>query len=116
MKESEIRSILERLCSELDARRARMGVAVVGTTLVLGTGCGGTVETRGPDDPDGSADAAQDSNAGDAVAEDAPFDAGPLPPYMAPDSGPPLDAADEGPTPVYMSACLPADPDTDPHA
>ncbi len=44
------------------------------------------------------------------------MDVGPLPPYMAPDSGPPLDAADDGPTPVYMSACLPPDPDADPHA
>ena len=124
MKESEIRAILGRLCTELDAKRgARIaGAAVVGTSLALGTGCGGVTETREPEADSGVQDGSPDAHADakpDVLPNDAAVDQGPLPPYMAPDSGPTpdymaADAADDGPTPVYMSACAPPPADRDP--
>jgi hypothetical protein len=121
MKESEIRAILERLCTDLDTRRgARIaGAAVVGTSLALGTGCGGIAETRNPEADSGVNDGSADADA-EAEPNDAAVDQGPLPPYMAPDSGPSPDymavdaAPDDGPTPVYMSACAPATDRGDP--
>jgi len=118
MKEAEIRSILKQVCRELDSARAKMGVAVVGTTVALGSGCGGVVEETGPGESDARADTAQDAETDGSldgtpdasVAEagaDVFFDTG-LSDAL------PIEAADDGPTPVYMSACLPPDPEADP--
>jgi hypothetical protein len=115
----EIRTILARVCRELDAHAARRGLvpAVVGASISLGAGCGGAAVTGqqqgGDPDAGASADAKTDRDAagtGDAAGEMgvvymAPVDAtaedvGPQPPYMGVwDAG-----KDAGPQPHYMAA------------
>lgn len=123
MKESEIRSVLAQLCRDLDSARAKVGVAVVSTTVALGTGCGGVVEESSGAGADDRADAAMDATA-DVSPKDAAKDA--KAEAAIPEAGQdvvfdvgfsdalPVDAADDGPVPVYMSACLPPDPESDP--
>lgn len=109
-----MRSILAQLCRELDAKRAKMGVAVVGT-VVLGAGCGGVVEDAGKERPDAAQDARADTSPNDAsdtgVAEagqDVFID------VVISDVGDMDVEIPDGLTPVYMSACLPPDPKGDP--
>ena len=123
MKEIEIRTILARLCRDLDATRAKSSLAIVGTTVALGSGCGGTVEESRAEGPGSGVDAALDANA-DVNPLDAAKDAQPDTNLAEAGSdafwdvgftdGSAVDAADDGPTPVYMSACLPPDPEADP--
>jgi hypothetical protein len=84
MSEREIRSLLRIICDELDVRAAKAGrlarkvvlPTMIGAGMALSGGCddGGTVKTDG-------IIAGVDA----AYGVDMSMDAGPLPPYQAPD-------------------------------
>lgn len=141
MKEREIRDILSRVSRELDAARAGRVGSLIGVALVSSVGCGGEAESvpvymaPAPDAGNATdAEAGTDASAlddgpvvkygaPDVETEPAPdgeldVDAGPLPPYMAPDTGPqPGYAApdpDSGPTPPYMAPDAAPDDDSGP--